>query len=99
MADELGLAEAVAERIGAGSPLFSGDRAECTAAEAEQRRRALGLYPRLVAAVAVSAVRVAVEHWCVRQDEAAFEDVFREVFDHLAAGLSEPPRPADSGRR
>ncbi|MEV6757106.1 TetR family transcriptional regulator [Streptomyces sp. NPDC051214] len=99
MADELGLAEAVAERIGAGSPSFSGDRAESTEAEAQQRRRALGLYPRLVAAVGTSAVRIAVEHWCVHQDEAAFEDVFLEVFDHLAAGLPEPPPAAKSGRR
>ncbi|MCT7354143.1 TetR/AcrR family transcriptional regulator [Streptomyces sp. 15-116A] len=98
MADELGLAEAIAERIGAGSPLFSGDRARCTAAEAEQRRMALGLYPRLAAAVGVAAVRVAIEHWCVRQDEAAFDDVFREAFDHLAAGLAAPP-PAGSGSR
>ncbi|MET9494507.1 TetR family transcriptional regulator [Streptomyces sp. NPDC006552] len=94
LADELGMAEAVAERIGAGSPLFSAVRGEDTAAEPEQRRRrALGLYPRLVAAVGTAAVRTAVEHWCVRQDEVAFDDVFREVFDHLAAGLPEPPAP------
>ncbi|WP_193512998.1 TetR family transcriptional regulator [Streptomyces griseoloalbus] len=99
MADELDLAEAVAERIGAGSPLFSGNRAGNTEVEAEQRRRALGLYPRLVAAVGASAVRIAVEHWCVHQEEAAVEDVFLEVFDHLAAGLPEPPPPARSGRR
>ncbi|MFI7387307.1 TetR family transcriptional regulator [Streptomyces sp. NPDC049813] len=100
LADELGLAEAVAERIGAGSPLFSAARGEDTATEAEQRRRrALGLYPRLVAAVGSAAVRTAVEHWCVRQDEADFDDVFREVFDHLAAGLPEPPPPAAPRRR
>ncbi|MFI6874701.1 TetR family transcriptional regulator [Streptomyces sp. NPDC050400] len=96
MSDEVGLAEAVAERIGAGSPLFSSDRASNSSAETdagtetEERRRALGLYPRLVAAVGVTAVRVAVEHWCVRQDEIAFTDVFRETFEHLAAGLPTP---------
>ncbi|MFD5337869.1 TetR/AcrR family transcriptional regulator [Streptomyces hawaiiensis] len=94
MADELALAETLAERIGAGSPLFSGERAECASPDDERRRRALDLYPRLLAAVGVAAVRVAVEHWCVRQDEAAFTDVFRETFEHLAAGLPAPP-PAD----
>ncbi|WP_372348440.1 TetR family transcriptional regulator [Streptomyces sp. KL116D] len=98
MSEEIGLAEAVAERIGAGSPLFSSDQESASAtgteAETEQRRRALGLYPRLVAAVGVTAVRVAVEHWCVRQDEIAFTDVFRETFEHLAAGLPTPQVPA-----
>ncbi|KJK33920.1 TetR family transcriptional regulator [Streptomyces variegatus] len=93
MADELALAETLAERIGAGSPLFSGD-AESASPDDERRRRALDLYPRLLAAVGVAAVRVAVEHWCVRQDDVAFTDVFRETFEHLAAGLPAPP-PAD----
>ncbi|GAA2324465.1 TetR family transcriptional regulator [Streptomyces kunmingensis] len=91
MADEIVLAEVIAARIGAGSPLFSGDRRTGSEAEAERRRRALGLYPRLVAAVGVTACRVAVEHWCVRQDETTFTEVFREAFEHLAAGLPEPP--------
>ncbi|MHB9757161.1 TetR family transcriptional regulator [Streptomyces sp. BYX5S] len=91
MADEVGLAETIAERIGAGSPLFSGSRRDGSSAEEERRRRALGLYPRLLAAVGATACRVAVEHWCVRQDETSFSDVFREVFEHLAAGLPEPP--------
>ncbi|MGY0071217.1 TetR/AcrR family transcriptional regulator [Streptomyces sp. QTS137] len=92
--DELSLAETLAERVGAGSPLFTGDRPSFGTAEGELRRQALGLYPRLLAAVGSTAVRVAVEHWCVRQDEAAFEAVFRTVFDHLAAGLPEPAVPA-----
>ncbi|RSN52089.1 MULTISPECIES: TetR/AcrR family transcriptional regulator [Actinomadura] len=52
------------------------------------------LYARLLAAVGATAVRVAVEHWCVRQDERPFMDVFHEVFDHLAAGLPGPRDPA-----
>lgn len=91
--DEFLLAETLAERIGAGSPLFTGDRLPFGTAEGELRRQALGLYPRLLAAVGATAVRVAVEHWCVRQDEATFEAVFRTVFDHLAAGLTEPVVP------
>ncbi|MET8983394.1 hypothetical protein ABZX85_48330 [Streptomyces sp. NPDC004539] len=63
----------------------------CSSTEDEKRRRALGLYPRLLAAAGATASRVAVEHWCVRQDEIAFADVFREVFQQLAAGLPEPP--------
>ncbi|MFF8375372.1 TetR family transcriptional regulator [Streptomyces sp. NPDC015661] len=95
MADELGLAEALAERIGTGSPLFAEERPAFASPEDEERRRALGLYPRLLAAVGGSAVRVAFEHWCVRQGEAPFADVFRETFDHLAAGLPMPPLPTD----
>ncbi|MER7486516.1 TetR family transcriptional regulator, partial [Streptomyces sp. NPDC126497] len=56
----------------------------------EERRGALDLYPRLLAAVAGTAVRVSVEHWYARQEEAAFPDVFREVFALLAAGLPAP---------
>ncbi|CAM5368971.1 TetR family transcriptional regulator OS=Streptomyces alboniger OX=132473 GN=CP975_01410 PE=4 SV=1 [Streptomyces alboniger] len=94
LADEIGLAEVLAERIGAGSPLFSAGQTASSPDESEERRRALGLYPRLLAAVGVTAVRVAVEHWCVRQDETAFADVFREAFEQLAAGLPAPgPRP------
>ncbi len=90
MADELALAEALAERVGAGSPLFCGERAEFASSDDERRRRALDLYPRLLAAVGIAAVRVAVEHWCVRQDELAFVDVFREAFEHLTTGLPAP---------
>ncbi|MEU6918554.1 TetR family transcriptional regulator [Streptomyces olindensis] len=94
LADELALAETLAERIGTGSPLFSEERPDSASPDDVRRRRALGLYPRLLAAVGVTAVRVAVEHWCVRQDEVAFADVFRETFEQLAAGLP-APAPAD----
>ncbi|MEV0691736.1 TetR family transcriptional regulator [Streptomyces sp. NPDC050388] len=93
--DEFLLAETLAERIGAGSPLFTGGRPPLGSAEGQLRRRALGLYPRLLAAVGTTAVRVAVEHWCVRQDEAPFEEVFRSVFDHVATGLPGPVEPAE----
>ncbi|MFF2775607.1 TetR family transcriptional regulator [Streptomyces sp. NPDC058052] len=93
MADELGLAETLAERIGAGSPLFAAERPAFSTAEDQARRRELGLYPRLLAAVGSTAVRVAVEHWCVRQGEVGFADVFRETFEHVAAGFPPPPAP------
>ncbi|MFJ2217107.1 TetR family transcriptional regulator [Streptomyces sp. NPDC101062] len=51
----------------------------------------LGLYPRLLAAVATTAVRVAIEHWCAQGDSDSFPDTFRRVFGHLADGLTEPP--------
>ncbi|KFG72037.1 TetR/AcrR family transcriptional regulator [Streptomyces mutabilis] len=50
-----------------------------------------GIYPRLLAAVAGTAVRTSVDHWSAHQEEAAFLDVFHEVFSLLAAGLPAPP--------
>ncbi|MFI9467118.1 TetR family transcriptional regulator [Streptomyces sp. NPDC052492] len=88
MADETGLAEAIAARIRAG-----GRAGETPAPPADGVDRAApGLYPRLLAAVAGSAVRVSVQHWCERPDDAAFADVFHEVFALLAAGLPTPAR-------
>ncbi|MER6347890.1 TetR/AcrR family transcriptional regulator [Streptomyces sp. NPDC001595] len=84
LADETSLAEAITERL-AGLP-------PAPAQTPEERRQALELYPRLLAAVAGTAVRIAVEHWCSRPDEAPFADVFRRVFALLAAGLPAPPR-------
>lgn len=91
MADEAGLAETIARRITGGT---AADRADVPPDEGgrDERGRALGLYPRLLAAVAGAAVRVSVQHWCDRQDELAFADVFREVFALLAAGLPAPER-------
>ncbi|MFG2502168.1 TetR/AcrR family transcriptional regulator [Streptomyces sp. NPDC048441] len=51
---------------------------------------AVGLYPRLVAAVSTTAIRVAIEDWCGRTTDVAFVDVFRLTFEHLAAGLVGP---------
>ncbi|WP_151770257.1 TetR/AcrR family transcriptional regulator [Streptomyces abyssomicinicus] len=88
LADETELAEAIAERIRPG-----GARPGPTAPAAsdEDRRKELDLYPRLLAAVAVTALRVSAEHWCARPEERVFRDVFREVFALLAAGLPAPP--------
>ncbi|MEU6458662.1 helix-turn-helix domain-containing protein [Streptomyces sp. NPDC047065] len=74
MAAEADLADALAERL-------RGTGAEGAAP---------GLYPRLLAAVAGAAVRTSVEHWSAHQQEAAFIDVFHEVFILLAAGLPAP---------
>lgn len=74
MAAEAGLADAIAERL-------RGTGADGAAP---------GLYPRLLAAVAGAAVRTSVEHWSAHQQEAAFIDVFHEVFTLLAAGLPAP---------
>jgi AcrR family transcriptional regulator len=89
MADETELAEAIAARIRAGGPTSS--VSPPAPATDEERRGALDLYPRLLAAVAGTAVRTSVEHWSARQEDAAFLDVFQEVFALLAAGLPAPP--------
>ncbi|MFJ9661270.1 TetR/AcrR family transcriptional regulator [Streptomyces griseoflavus] len=87
MADEAGLAEVIAERI------TPGVRESGTTHSPGGEGRAIALYPRLLAAVAGTAVRVSVQHWCDRQDEdVPFADVFREVFALLAAGLPAPAR-------
>ncbi|QFR96669.1 TetR/AcrR family transcriptional regulator [Streptomyces tsukubensis] len=58
----------------------------------------LGLYPRLLAAVAHTAVRVSVEYWCAQSGAETFPTVFRRVFSHLSAGLPLPPgAAADTG--
>ncbi|MFG2926014.1 TetR/AcrR family transcriptional regulator [Streptomyces sp. NPDC048305] len=51
-----------------------------------------GLFPRLLAAVAQTATRVALESWCERPEETALAEAFEEVFARLAQGL---PRPAE----
>ncbi|GAA2407978.1 TetR/AcrR family transcriptional regulator [Streptomyces glaucosporus] len=98
LADELDLAEALAERIGAGPRSRCGCPSPARSASGDGQPRAVpDLYPRLLAAVGGAAVRVAVEYWCARQDRLAFTAVFRQVFAHLAAGLSVPPE--ETGRR
>ncbi|MFE1257850.1 TetR family transcriptional regulator [Streptomyces fungicidicus] len=91
LADETGLAEAVAARIRAGGPVTAEPASASASSSDEERRGALDLYPRLLAGVASTAVRTSVEHWCARPEEAAFLDVFQEVFALLAAGLPAPP--------
>ncbi|MFD8968702.1 TetR/AcrR family transcriptional regulator [Streptomyces sp. NPDC059568] len=83
MAEEIELAEAIAVRLGSRAP-----NEKSTGASAPD------LYPRLLAAVAGTAVRVAVEHWCAQGPDADFSEVFRRVFTLLTDGLAEPPPPA-----
>ncbi|MFE2046819.1 TetR family transcriptional regulator [Streptomyces sp. NPDC059477] len=85
-ADETGLALAVTERLRGGCAEVPEPVEPCGA-----DRLGLDLYPRLLAAVAGTAVRVAVEHWSARPEERRFADVFLETFDQLAAGLPAPP--------
>ncbi|MFD7406450.1 TetR/AcrR family transcriptional regulator [Streptomyces sp. NPDC059866] len=86
LADETGLAVAIARRLRGGPADVPG-----TTATDEDARRSLDLYPRLLAAVAGTAVRVAVEHWSADPAERQFADVFQETFASLAAGLPAPP--------
>ncbi|MEU9353506.1 TetR family transcriptional regulator [Streptomyces griseoloalbus] len=92
MADEAGLAEVIAQRLAAGGATGDDAGVPPDDGHGSEPRPALDLYPRLLAAVAGTAVRVSVQHWCERQDELAFADVFREVFALLAAGLPAPAR-------
>lgn len=50
------------------------------------------LYPRLVAAVAVSATQTAFDHWRASSGSAAFPETLRAVLRQVACGLA-PPRP------
>ncbi|MEW1718064.1 helix-turn-helix domain-containing protein [Streptomyces sp. NPDC093109] len=99
IAEEVLLAEAIADRLcadparvartaeRAGAPADAGEPGPCRPIGTSD----LGLYPRLLAAVATTAVRVAVEHSFAQGRPITFSDIFRRVFDQLAAGLAEPP--------
>ena len=50
-----------------------------------------GIFPRLLAAVAHTALRVAIEHWCERPGEVVLADAFQDAFAQLAQGLPRPP--------
>lgn len=87
MAAEADLADAVAERLrGVGDTGGPGSGAGPEPVTGPGS----GLYPRLLAAVAGAAVRTSMDHWSAHQEEAAFLDVFHEVFTLLAAGLPAP---------
>ncbi|WKX16763.1 TetR/AcrR family transcriptional regulator [Streptomyces sp. HUAS CX7] len=87
MAAEADLADAIAERLrGVGGTSGPGSGA----GPGSVTGPGSGLYPRLLAAVAGAAVRTSMDHWSAHQEEAAFLDVFHEVFTLLAAGLPAP---------
>jgi AcrR family transcriptional regulator len=48
------------------------------------------LYPRLVAAAAISATRVTIEHWLRTESDLPFPPVLREALERVAAGLPLP---------
>lgn len=87
MAAEADLADAIAQRLrGVGGTSCPGSGA----GPGSVTGPGSGLYPRLLAAVAGAAVRTSMDHWSAHQEEAAFLDVFHEVFTLLAAGLPAP---------
>ncbi|MEV8419072.1 TetR family transcriptional regulator [Streptomyces niveus] len=95
MAEERDLARTIARRIdpdgpgGQGGPdVHGGPGAPCEDADIE-------LYPRLLAAVAGTAARVAIEHWYAHSPPLTFPEIFRDVFTHLSAGLPQPPAQTD----
>lgn len=97
MWDERRMAAAIAERMGAApmaAPVAASDEAAgFAAAQLDQMMavdRQLDLYPKLLAAMATTAVRVSLQHWCAHTEREAFPDVFRRVFDQLADGLTTP---------
>ncbi|MFB6951006.1 TetR family transcriptional regulator [Streptomyces niveus] len=92
MAEERDLARTIARRIdpdGPGGPdVHGGTGAPCEDAD-------IDLYPRLLAAVAGTAARVAIEHWYAHSPPLTFPEIFRDVFTHLSAGLPQPPDQTD----
>jgi AcrR family transcriptional regulator len=48
------------------------------------------IYPRLVAGAAISATRVALEHWLRTESDPAFPPVLRDALERIAAGLPLP---------
>ncbi len=48
------------------------------------------LYPEVVAAAAVGALRVAVAHWQSAADDPSLSELLETAFDILAAGLTAP---------
>ncbi|MFE3743708.1 TetR family transcriptional regulator [Streptomyces sp. NPDC059134] len=95
VAEEFQLARTIAERLGAPPvPDTEPDTGKAPdppdSCGTGQDTPHLDLYPRLLAAVATTAVRVAIEHWCAQKDSVSFPDTFRHVFGHLADGLTEP---------
>lgn len=98
MAEEQELARTIARRLDPGGGGQQSDAGTEGAAAADACPGAdIALYPRLLAAVAGTAVRVSVEHWYAQSPPIAFPDIFRDVFTHLSAGLRQPPAQTDDG--
>jgi hypothetical protein len=62
------------------------------------------LYPGVVAAAVVGAMRVAMAHWRAASGETSLSDLLEAAFDILAVGLAEPEptgaaRKSDHSRR
>ncbi|MFC8081047.1 TetR family transcriptional regulator [Streptomyces sp. NPDC057307] len=110
MAEERDLARTIAQRLAPGDGTDSPDSGERGGVGSESDRGAgtsagtdadpcddtdIALYPRLLAAVAGTAVRVSVEHWYAQSPPVSFPDIFRDVFTHLSAGLPRPTPQTD----
>ena len=56
------------------------------------------LYPGIVAAAVVGAMRVAMAHWRAASDEASLADLLATAFDVLANGLADPDKARTAAR-
>lgn len=95
VADQRALAAAIADWLKSGTAATGTGRGGCRDRVAHPDSAAVhggdSLFPQLLAAVAQTAVRVAVEHWCDHPGEVRLADTFQEVFAQLAQGLPRPP--------
>ncbi|NED84592.1 TetR family transcriptional regulator [Streptomyces sp. SID11233] len=92
VADQRALAAAIADWLDTGTGTGSAADAAPDPGGTPAGHRTAGdsLFPQLLAAIAQTAVRVAIEHWCDHSGEVELADTFQEVFVQLAHGL---PRP------
>ncbi len=88
VADQRALAAAIADWLGTGTTDTAPDAGGTPAGP---RTAGGSLFPQLLAAIAQTAVRVAIEHWCDHPGEVELADTFQEVFVQLAHGLPRPP--------
>ncbi|OKK23218.1 TetR family transcriptional regulator [Streptomyces sp. CB02488] len=90
VADQRALAAAIADWLGTGAGTTDAAR-DPGGTPAGPRTAGDSLFPQLLAAIAQTAVRVAIEHWCDHPGEVELADTFQEVFVQLARGLPRPP--------
>lgn len=90
VADQRALAAAIADWLGTGAGTADAAR-DPGGTTAGPRTAGDSLFPQLLAAIAQTAVRVAIEHWCDHPAEVELADTFQEVFAQLARGLPRPP--------